>query len=110
MTHVRLFVHYKKMITSLISYKEILHTTNYLLEFCVERSYNSDHEISSLPGLTGRSVVHQERAEVAKAAMQTDEAETQLTKLKKEFTAYKMEMEKKVSVFSGEDLITSELF
>ena len=42
--------------------------------------------------------------------MQTDEAETQLTKLKKEFTAYKMEMEKKVSVFGGEDLITSQLF
>lgn len=37
-----------------------------------------------------------ERAEVAKAAMQTDEAELQLGTLRKEFTAYKMEMEKKV--------------
>jgi ribosomal protein L29 len=34
---------------------------------------------------------------VAKAAMQTDEAETQLNKLKKEFTAYRMDMEKKVA-------------
>jgi hypothetical protein len=30
--------------------------------------------------------------------MQTDEAETHLNKLRKEFTAYKMDMEKKVSV------------
>jgi hypothetical protein len=34
---------------------------------------------------------------VAKAAMQTDEAETQLNKLKKEFTAYRMDTEKKVT-------------
>ena len=30
-----------------------------------------------------------ERAEIAKAALQTDEVETQLTKMKKEYMAYK---------------------
>lgn len=30
-----------------------------------------------------------ERAEIAKAALQTDEVETQLTKMKKEYVAYK---------------------
>jgi len=40
-----------------------------------------------------------ERAEVAKAAMQTDEVELQLEMLKKEYTSYKMEMEKKVILF-----------
>jgi hypothetical protein len=40
--------------------------------------------------------VIQERAEVAKAAMQTDEAESQLNKLRKEYTTYKLEAEKKV--------------
>ena len=40
-----------------------------------------------------------ERAEVAKAAMQTDEAETTLMQLKKEFTTYKLNMDQQVWTF-----------
>ncbi len=41
--------------------------------------------------------------------MQTDEAETQLNKLKKEFTAYRMDMEKKVAFQEQVKKLSTEL-